>query len=158
MESGRSIADFIDVDYTFDQARALAESDLAIVHGGYGTLKECITSKVPMIVVPFYFDQFKNAGIVVNKGIGKALQAEDATIPSLINAIRSIQNNYSDYSGNIAKLYDHQNDTEEFERAYSALIHSLGSSSSRLNSRSTTEKLVAGKVFRSQADYQGASD
>lgn len=41
------------------------------MQGGILSIEEAIFSHVPMIVMPFYGDQLKNARIVENKKIGK---------------------------------------------------------------------------------------
>ena len=53
------------------QTELLKFADLAIIHGGHSTLKECISQSVPMIVVPCCYDQLGNAARVVRSKIGK---------------------------------------------------------------------------------------
>ncbi len=52
------------------QLEVLEQADLAITHGGAGTLRECIDRGVPMLVYPRAFDQFGNAARVVFHGLG----------------------------------------------------------------------------------------
>lgn len=54
-----------------DQKTVLKNADLAITHGGYGSIKECIYYETPMIVSPSSYDQAGNAARVHFKGIGK---------------------------------------------------------------------------------------
>lgn len=57
--------------YSFvDQQAILSKADLAIIHGGYGTIKECIYYEVPMIISPSSYDQHGNAARVLFHGIG----------------------------------------------------------------------------------------
>ncbi|MCA6430931.1 MAG: hypothetical protein IM613_15975, partial [Cytophagales bacterium] len=42
----------------------------AVIHGGFGTIKECIALGVPMVIVPLGRDQFINASIVESCGAG----------------------------------------------------------------------------------------
>ena len=53
-----------------DQHKVLDKADLAIIHGGYGTIKECIYHEVPMIVSPSSYDQHGNAARVFKNEIG----------------------------------------------------------------------------------------
>jgi UDP:flavonoid glycosyltransferase YjiC (YdhE family) len=48
----------------------LKRASAAVMHGGYGTLKECIWYSVPMLVVPFMYDQPGNAMRVRQNGLG----------------------------------------------------------------------------------------
>jgi UDP:flavonoid glycosyltransferase YjiC (YdhE family) len=59
-----------------DQGRLISESDLAIVHGGLGGIKQCILAETPMVVVPFASDQPANARRIVKAGLGAAIAAE----------------------------------------------------------------------------------
>jgi len=52
------------------QLAVLREADLAITWGGAGTVRECISLGVPMIVLPAWTDQFGNAARVVSSNIG----------------------------------------------------------------------------------------
>lgn len=57
--------------YSFvNQQAILSKADLAIIHGGYGTIKECIYYEVPMIISPSSYDQHGNAARVLFHGIG----------------------------------------------------------------------------------------
>ncbi len=55
------------------QLDVLSKASLAIIHGGLGTVKECICFGVPMIVVPIARDQPSNAARVVYHGLGKKI-------------------------------------------------------------------------------------
>jgi zeaxanthin glucosyltransferase len=52
------------------QLQVLARAAVAIVHGGLGTIKECIWSGVPMLVLPADHDQPGNAARVAYHGLG----------------------------------------------------------------------------------------
>ena len=54
------------------QLAILARAAAAIVHGGLGTIKECIWFEVPMLVVPGDHDQPGNAARVAYHGLGIA--------------------------------------------------------------------------------------
>lgn len=57
------------VDY-INQRLLLKSVDLVLTHGGYGTIKECIFNKVPMVVLPCSYDQHGNAARIQYNGIG----------------------------------------------------------------------------------------
>lgn len=52
------------------QLAVLKQADLAITWGGAGTIRECISLGVPMIILPAWTDQFGNAARVVSCNIG----------------------------------------------------------------------------------------
>ena len=52
------------------QLSILKHADMAITHGGYGTVKECIKYNVPMLVLPCSYDQRGNAARVHYHKIG----------------------------------------------------------------------------------------
>jgi MGT family glycosyltransferase len=53
------------------QTALLEHTDLALTHGGIGTLKECIYYGVPVIVLPVTRDQPDNALRIVHHGLGE---------------------------------------------------------------------------------------
>lgn len=52
------------------QIAILKHADLVITHGGYGTVKECIFLKTPMLVLPCIYDQRGNAARIQYLKIG----------------------------------------------------------------------------------------
>ena len=56
----------------------LARASAAIIHGGFGTIKECILYQVPMLIVPFLFDQPANATKIEELGLGVVVESKDA--------------------------------------------------------------------------------
>lgn len=73
------------------QKEILEKADLAIIHGGLGSVKECIFFGVPMIVIPLGRDQFENAERVVHHGLGKQLNIEQIDATTLSSAIQELQ-------------------------------------------------------------------
>lgn len=61
-----------------NQDFVLSKVDLVIFHGGYGTLKESYYHKKRMVVIPFMYDQFANARLVEEKGLGIYLSVKKA--------------------------------------------------------------------------------
>ena len=70
----------ISVHRWLPQTQLLKHADLAIIHGGMGSVKECIQEEVPMIIMPLGLDQFENAGRVAFHQIGVAIE-NTASIP-----------------------------------------------------------------------------
>ena len=63
----------------------LAQANVAIIHGGAGTTKECIFQGVPMVVHPLsrHRDHFGNAARVVHHRIGTTVVDDPGNWPSL---------------------------------------------------------------------------
>jgi UDP:flavonoid glycosyltransferase YjiC (YdhE family) len=68
------------------QVELLKRSDIMITHGGLGTVKECISLGVPMIVIPLIRDQPHNAARVVYHGLGLRGDVRSVT-PDQINTL-----------------------------------------------------------------------
>jgi len=66
------------------QTEILRIASLAIIHGGLGTIKECIHAGVPMVVVPFKYDQPLNARRVAYHNLGITLAADGITEEGLL--------------------------------------------------------------------------
>ncbi|XP_017784816.1 PREDICTED: UDP-glucuronosyltransferase 2B10-like [Nicrophorus vespilloides] len=63
---------------------------LFITHGGLLSLQEAIYHEVPMIVIPFLFDQPYNAYRMEELGIGKTIQYRDVGGPNFLDAILNV--------------------------------------------------------------------
>jgi zeaxanthin glucosyltransferase len=72
------------------QMDILKASSLALVHGGLGTIKECIYHAVPMIVFPVTHDQPSNGRRIEYHRLGLTLQITDLTEDALENRIRHV--------------------------------------------------------------------
>ncbi len=68
----------------------LREVNAAIVHGGYGLVKECVLRGVPMIVIPFLFDQRGTAARVQHLQIGVKCDAAGLNSPILHQALDTV--------------------------------------------------------------------
>ena len=94
---GFSVADFSLVPSNvgiFDwvpQVELLKEATLAIIHGGLGSVKECIYFGVPMIVIPMGRDQFDNGHRVEYHHLGITCYVEELTPDLLVRSICRIQ-------------------------------------------------------------------
>jgi UDP:flavonoid glycosyltransferase YjiC (YdhE family) len=80
--------------------------DLAIVHGGQGTVYTAAYSKKPIIGFPMIYDQHLNLEKLVGHGVGIMLSKKYFTEKKLLNAINEIFNNYNKYLDNANKLAD----------------------------------------------------
>jgi|GEM_PF-4557295 len=70
--------------------KVLKTVSAAIIHGGLGGIKECMYFQVPMLVIPFFFDQPANAAMVERRGIGIAMAPEEATAESIQNGLHKL--------------------------------------------------------------------
>jgi UDP:flavonoid glycosyltransferase YjiC (YdhE family) len=61
------------------QADLLAHADLVVHHGGSGTTVTALTHGVPQLVLPQGADQFRNAALVADAGLGAQLVGEQFT-------------------------------------------------------------------------------
>jgi len=75
------------------QLEVLKLATIAVIHGGLGSVKECIYFGVPMLVVPMGRDQFDNASRIEHHQIGSSLGIDNITVPivtdKLIELLRS---------------------------------------------------------------------
>ncbi|GGU51355.1 glycosyltransferase [Lentzea flava] len=75
------------------QADLLAHADLVVHHGGAGTTAAAMSHGVPQVVVPQGADQFRNAEIVANAGLGAQLVGEQFTREALHETARELLRN-----------------------------------------------------------------
>ena len=99
----------------------LARASAAIVHGGYGTIKECIASGVPMLIVPFMFDQPNNAAKVSELGLGRVVFPRQAGADQFRDTLRLLLKN-ADYRNRIAAFREAALHEDEYESFCSRLV------------------------------------
>jgi len=75
------------------QVEILKKAEVAIIHGGLGSVKECIYHAVPMIVIPMGRDQFNNAERVDYHRLGKSCKLEDVSATDLADTVMEFQQN-----------------------------------------------------------------
>jgi MGT family glycosyltransferase len=73
-----------------NQLDMLGKSSLALVHGGLGTVKECIYSGVPMVVFPRTREMAENADRVAHRKLGVKADIEQLSVKTLGTLIRSV--------------------------------------------------------------------
>lgn len=72
------------------QLTILQKASLAIVHGGFGTIRECIYFGVPMLVFPVAHDQHYNASLVSQKRLGRQLDVIGISAGQLAHTVQQI--------------------------------------------------------------------
>ena len=80
---------------------------MAIVHGGTGGITEALYNRVPIIVVPFGFDQIGNAARVQSAGAGIALQQSELTPAVVRDSVeRILDGDYRKKAEQMRKIFD----------------------------------------------------
>ncbi|WP_172283458.1 glycosyltransferase [Chryseobacterium sp. LAM-KRS1] len=74
------------------QVTILEYTDIAILHGGMGGIKECVMNEIPMIVIPLGLDQFENADRIEKNGLGAKINAHSLNMKDLASIINETQN------------------------------------------------------------------
>jgi len=78
--------------------------DLAIIHGGQGTVFTTVYAKKPIIGYPMHMEQHVNLEKIVGHECGIMLSKKFFSEKKLINSINKIFNNYEKYSANVEHL------------------------------------------------------
>ncbi len=87
--------------YNFvDQLHVLKMADVFITHGGMNSISEALVHKVPMVVIPFYADQPRNAQTIKDIGAGIVLNFSQASANSIKSSVYSLLDN-TDISNNM---------------------------------------------------------
>jgi UDP:flavonoid glycosyltransferase YjiC (YdhE family) len=110
------------------QLELLARADLMITHGGLGSVKEAITAGVPMLVVPFRWDQPENGRRVEHHGLGRVCAARDCTegrIEALVTEMIDDQALRERIEA-MSALFRQQEQEAPAVRIVSGLVHVLG--------------------------------
>ncbi len=61
-----------------------------ISHGGMNSVIECALSGTPMIAIPLFADQFRNAQMITNRGIGVIVDKHNITKTALVDALNQV--------------------------------------------------------------------
>lgn len=88
-----SLPDNVSIYTWVPQYKLLQHLSLAIIHGGMGSIKECVMCQVPMIIMPLGLDQFDNAQRVVHHHLGLKINTEKTTVAEGSQQIISVLNN-----------------------------------------------------------------
>lgn len=85
-------------------SKVIAKVDLAIIHGGQGTVFSTVYAKKPIIGFPMHMEQHINLEKIVGHGCGFMLSKKYFSEKKLLNAINKIFKNYSEYLNNAKNL------------------------------------------------------
>jgi zeaxanthin glucosyltransferase len=72
------------------QREVLARARAMVTHGGAGSVTECLTAGVPMLVVPLVAEQSIQARLVTERGCGLTLDPEELTVEACRGAIAGL--------------------------------------------------------------------
>ena len=86
------------------QRRVLDRSAVAVCHGGYGTLLDCIDAAVPLVVVPLGADQYLNAATVQRLGIGMIVEEESMSPQTVRDAVTLLLDDRAPQRSRLAAL------------------------------------------------------
>lgn len=103
--SDLDIPNNVTVEKWVPQSELLTETDLAIIHGGMGSVKECIFSDVPMLINAMGRDQFENAKMVDKHDLGKEMDFEKMSTTEVVKMITSLGDRI--YKENLKMMKDH---------------------------------------------------
>ncbi|XP_014669438.1 PREDICTED: UDP-glucuronosyltransferase 2B31-like isoform X1 [Priapulus caudatus] len=80
-----------------------------ITHGGINGLWQAICHATPVVVMPIFADQFRNAHMAQERGIGEMIDFHTITTESLQSALRRVVENdaYAARVRQLSKLYHH---------------------------------------------------
>ncbi len=64
-----------------------------ITHGGQNSILETVYAGKPVLAIPCFADQFRNAATVVKKGFGTHVSLMDITVDTLTAALHELLSN-----------------------------------------------------------------
>lgn len=88
------------------QRRLLEHPSIALFvsHGGLSSIAESVDAKVPLLIIPFFGDQPRNAFLIQDAGVGLALRALEVTVENVQNLTWQMLSNYEYYRQKVEKL------------------------------------------------------
>ncbi|KAG0693715.1 UDP-glucuronosyltransferase 1-1 [Chionoecetes opilio] len=99
------VSDNVRISSWLPQQDVLAHDSVKmfISHGGLLSLQESIFHATPLLVLPMFGDQSKNAMFVENSGLGRMLVWEEVTADSIVDALTDIITQPK-YKENVARM------------------------------------------------------
>ncbi|KAG0700404.1 UDP-glucuronosyltransferase 2B19 [Chionoecetes opilio] len=99
------VSDNVRISSWLPQQDVLAHDSVKVFisHGGLLSLQESIFHATPLLVLPIFADQPKNAMFVENSGLGRMLVWEELTADSIVDALTDIITQPK-YKENVAKM------------------------------------------------------
>ena len=87
------------------QAEVLAHAAAMVCHGGFGTVLGGLYAGVPMVLVPMFADQPRNAARVAAIGAGVVLERGPRRVARLADAVREVlgETRFAAAAGRVAK-------------------------------------------------------
>jgi len=104
-------------------------ADVAITHGGAGTVQTAIHSGTPLVGIPAQMEQAGNISLVVRQGAGLMLSSLDLTRPKLTSALDALVND-PNYRRQMQRLKRMQDPIDGAAEAAEEMIRFLGSAAS----------------------------
>ncbi|KAL3112951.1 hypothetical protein niasHT_012520 [Heterodera trifolii] len=102
---------------------------LFITHGGQNSINEAVKSGVPLILFPFFGDQFNNAEALAARGVAKVIDIRSKTLKNdFADALNEMLTNYAEYKQKMDELSTKMNAVEpekEFIEKFRQLRKSL---------------------------------
>jgi len=92
-----------EVHRTVPQLAVLAAASAFVTHAGMGGCTESLWFGVPTVAIPQAADQFGNAAILAELGVGKHLPADEVTVETLRSAVDSVANS-ADVAARLAEI------------------------------------------------------
>ncbi|KAL3112953.1 hypothetical protein niasHT_012522 [Heterodera trifolii] len=78
---------------------------LFITHGGQNSINEAVKSGVPLILFPFFGDQFNNAEALAARGVAKVIDIRSKTLKNdFADALNEMLTNYAEYKQQMDEL------------------------------------------------------
>ena len=100
-------------------------ADIAITHGGAGTVQTAIHSATPIVGIPMHQEQAGNVALVRKRGAGLMLWKSELTRKNLASALEQLVTDDS-YRNNMQRLKQEQDEIDGAARAAQEIVNFLG--------------------------------
>ena len=105
------------------QLEVLEVADAFITHGGFNSMVESISAHVPMLVLPYFADQFDNGKIVSKEGMG--LDFSNPVLTCTTEVLRSnierLLEDHDTFASNCQRLHKSLGEAGGLEKAYKCI-------------------------------------